>query len=194
QSRLPGFRYDGPRPEDYMTAAETADYLDRYARSFRAPLETGTNVLGVARSSGGYRVATDRGDWQSDAVVVATGHCDTPYVPAVSNDLPLDVLQVVPSVYKKPAQLPRGGGLIVGASSSGVQLAEEIHASGRPVTLAVGRHTRLPRVHRGRDIMWWLDASGILDETLDEVRDVAAARRQPSLQLIGRSVRDTLDL
>jgi putative flavoprotein involved in K+ transport len=84
--------------------------------------------------------------------------------------------------------------LVVGASASGVQLADEIHASGRPVTLAVGRHVRLPRVYRGRDIVWWLDALGVLDETAENVFDLAQARRQPSLQLVGRPDRATLDL
>jgi putative flavoprotein involved in K+ transport len=83
---------------------------------------------------------------------------------------------------------------VVGASASGVQLADEIHASGRPVTLAVGRHTRLPRVYRGRDILWWLEALGLLDETTDQVHDPAVSRRQPSLQLVGRPDRATLDL
>src|SRR5947209_3164118 len=84
--------------------------------------------------------------------------------------------------------------MIVGASASGVQLAEEIHRSGRPVTLAVGRHTRLPRAYRGRDILDWLDRIGVLGERADNVRDLARARRQPSLQLIGSPERRDLDL
>jgi putative flavoprotein involved in K+ transport len=84
--------------------------------------------------------------------------------------------------------------LVVGASATGVQLADEIHASGRPVTLAVGRHTRLPRVYRGRDVLWWLDAMGVLDETTDEAFDLETSRSQPSLQLVGRPDRVTLDL
>jgi len=99
--------------------------------------------------------------------------------------LPRDVVQVVPARYRNPRELPEGGVLVVGASATGVQLADELQASGRPVTLAVGRHTRLPRTYRGRDIMWWLDAAGFLDETAEEVRDLLAARRQPSLQLVG---------
>jgi len=82
----------------------------------------------------------------------------------------------------------------VGASSSGVQLADEIHASGRPVTLAVGRHTRLPRRYRGRDILWWFDAMGIFSEAADQVYDLEISRRQPSLQLVGRPDHASLDL
>jgi putative flavoprotein involved in K+ transport len=82
----------------------------------------------------------------------------------------------------------------VGAAASGIQLAEEIHRSGRPVTLAVGRHTRLPRLYRGKDILWWFDRIGIFDETLDQVHDAERSRGQPSLQLVGRPDRSSLDL
>jgi putative flavoprotein involved in K+ transport len=194
QSRLPGFRYDGPDPDGYMSADEVVGTLDRYARSFRSPVEEGTTVLAVERAGEGYRVATDRGAWEAPSVVVATGHCDRPFVPAVAQGLPADVVQVVPSRYRNPGELPAGGVLVVGASATGVQLADEIHASGRPVTLAVGRHTRLPRVYRGRDILWWLDAMGVLDESTEEVFDLAVSRSQPSLQLVGRPDRATLDL
>jgi putative flavoprotein involved in K+ transport len=195
QSRLPGFRYDGPDPDGYMTAPEVIGYLDRYARSFDAPIEEGTSVLSVERAAGGYRVTTDEwGAWEAPSVVIATGHCDTPFVPDVARLLPSGVEQVVPSHYRNPDQLPAGGVLVVGASATGVQLADEIHASGRPVTLAVGRHTRLPRVYRGRDILWWLDAMGVFDESTDEVFDLAVSRAQPSLQLVGRPDRRTLDL
>jgi putative flavoprotein involved in K+ transport len=194
QSRLPGFRYDGADPDGYMAVGEVIDYLDRYAHSFRAPVEESTAVRAVEAAGGGYRVTTDRGTWEAPSVVVATGHCDTPFVPPVARHLPEDVVQVVPSRYRNPRQLPEGGVLVVGASATGVQLADEIHASGRPVTLAVGRHTRLPRVYRGRDILWWLDAMGVFDEPADEVFDLAISRGQPSLQLVGRPDRATLDL
>jgi putative flavoprotein involved in K+ transport len=194
QSRLPGFRYRGPDPDGYMTMPEVAEFLERYARSFDAPLEPGTTVLGVDRRGAGYVVTTDRGDWLAASVVIATGHCDTPFVPAIARGLAADVLQLVPTRYRNPGELPAGGVLVVGASASGAQLADEIHASGRPVTLAVGRHTRLPRVYRGRDILWWLDAMGVLDEAVEDVFDAAVSREQPSLQLVGRLDRATLDL
>jgi len=194
QTRLPGFRYRGPDPDGYMQMGEVVDFLERYARSFAAPVEEGTTVLAVEPADGGYRVATDRGDWTAPSVVVATGHCDTPVVPAFAGGLPDDVVQVVPTRYRNPGHLPAGGVLVVGASASGVQLADEIHASGRPVTLAVGRHTRLPRVYRGRDILWWLDAMGVFDESVEDVFDPKISRSQPSLQLVGRPDRATLDL
>jgi putative flavoprotein involved in K+ transport len=151
-------------------------------------------VLAVEPVGAGYRVTTEWGVWEAPSVVIATGHCDTPIVPGLARQLPGDIVQVVPSRYRHPRELPEGGVLVVGASATGVQLADEIHASGRPVTLAVGRHTRLPRVYRGRDILWWFDAMGIFDETVDEVFDLGASRNQPSLQLVGRPDRATLDL
>ena len=87
-----------------------------------------------------------------------------------------------------------GGVLVVGASATGIQLADEIHRSGRPVTLAVGEHVRAPRTYRGRDIQWWMDAAGVLDERYDEVDDIDRARNVPSLQLVGSPERDILDL
>ena len=99
--------------------------------------------------------------------------------------LPPEVLSVPAIDYRNPAQLPDGGVLVVGASASGVQIAEEVHRSGRPVTVAVGEHVRVPRRYRGRDILWWLDAAGILDERADEMDDLVRARNLPSMQLVG---------
>ena len=185
QTRLPGFRYDGPEPDGFMSASQVAAFLDRYAASFAAPVEADTTVVNVDMVGALFRVRTNRGIWLARNVVVATGHSDLPYVPSLAERLSLRLVQVVPTQYRNPHRLPRGGVLVVGASATGVQLADEIHASGRPVTLAVGRHLRLPRTYRGRDIMWWLDAMGVFDETSDDVFNVAASRTQPSLQLAG---------
>ncbi len=194
QSRLPGWSYRGERPDGFMTRLEVVEYLDGYARSFAAPVESQVTVTAVERDRAGFRVTTDRGVWIAAAVVVATGHCDVPFVPPVAAGLPHDVAQVVPARYRSPDQLPPGGVLVIGASATGVQLAAEIQRSGRQVTLAVGKHVRMPRRYRGRDIQWWLDAAGILDERWDAVPDLEAARRQPSLQLVGTADHRTLDL
>ena len=108
--------------------------------------------------------------------------------------LATSILQVSPTHYWEPAQIPDGGVLVVGASSTGAQLAEEIHASGRPVTLSVGDHTRAPRRYRGRDIYAWMETAGILDDPALEGGNLDAARRQPSLQLVGRPDHRDLDL
>jgi putative flavoprotein involved in K+ transport len=96
--------------------------------------------------------------------------------------------------YRNPDQLPQGGVLIVGASATGVQLADEVHRSGRPVTLSVGEHVRLPRTYRGRDVLWWMNASGIWNQRYDEIDDLTRARKLPSPQLVGTPERRTLDL
>ena len=96
--------------------------------------------------------------------------------------------------YRHPDQLPDGGVLVVGASATGLQLAEEICRSGRRVTLSVGEHVRLPRTYRGRDVLWWMDASGVWNERYDEIDDLTRARRLPSPQLVGTPERATLDL
>jgi putative flavoprotein involved in K+ transport len=194
QARLPGFSYEGPDADGFMTRSEVIAYLDAYARSFAAPVESGVTVTAVERDGDRYRVATDRGVWSAAGVVVATGHCDRPAVPALAAGLPDDVVQVVPTRYRNPGELPPGGALVVGASATGLQLAAEIHRSGRPVTLAVGRHVRLPRTYRGRDVMWWLDRAGVLADGAADVADLEAARRQPSLQLVGSPERRALDL
>lgn len=194
QSRLPGFRYTGPDPDGFMTMPEITSYLERYARSFAAPVQGETTVLAVERRGAGFDVTTDQGSWHAPNVVVATGYCDLPLVPDAARHLAGDVLQLVPGDYRCPARLPDGGVLVVGASSSGIQLADEIQQSGRSVTLAVGRHMRLPRHYRGRDILWWLDAMGLFDERVDEVYDAEISRNQPSLQLVGRPDHATLDL
>jgi putative flavoprotein involved in K+ transport len=104
------------------------------------------------------------------------------------------IAQISPADYREPGQLPDGGVLVTGASSTGVQLAEEIHASGRPVVLAVGGHTRVPRRYRGRDIYAWMETAGILDDPIIEGGNLDAARRQPSLQLVGRPDNQDLNL
>jgi len=185
-ARLPGYAYRGPDPDGYMSRAEVIAYLERYARSFAAPVERETRVRSVTSSDDRYRVETDRGTWLARNVVVATGACDTPFVPGFAAALDPDIVQVTTRDYCGPDGLPAGGVLIVGASATGVQLADEIRQSGREVTLAVGRHNRLPREYRGRDVLWWLDRTGILDRPINELQDPDAGRSEPSLQLVGR--------
>jgi putative flavoprotein involved in K+ transport len=193
-TRLPGFEYDGDDGDGYMSARELIGSLERYAVSSEAPVVTDTEVQSVERSVNGFRVATNRGIWSASFVVVATGYCDRPAVPAVSRSLSPSVRQMVPTDYRRPEQLPAGGVLIVGASSTGVQLADEIQRSGRQVTLAVGRHTRLPRRYRGHDIFSWLDRLGVLSQSADAVHNIERSRHRPSLQLVGRPDHSSLDL
>lgn len=194
QSRLPGFSYEGPDPDGFMSMPEIIRYLDAYAAASAAPVELSTTVLSVTAEAGGYRVATDRGDWVCDHVVVASGACNIANVPALAAGLQNSITQLTPFRYRGPGQLPPGGVLVVGASATGVQLAAEIRASGREVTLAAGEHIRMPRHYRGRDIQWWMEQAGIHAATVEETDDIERARRVPSLQLVGSSARQFLDL
>ncbi len=194
QSRLPGYGYEGDDPDGYRTMPEVIEFIDAYARVISAPVEARTRVTSVRATDAGYLVATNRGDWHCRTVVLATGACNIPSVPALAGAVPAGIATLSAMAYRNPAQLDDGGVLVVGASATGTQLALEIHRSGRPVTMAVGEHIRAPRVYRGHDLEWWMDAAGVLDERYDEIEDIQRARRVPSLQLTGSTDRATLDL
>jgi putative flavoprotein involved in K+ transport len=193
-SRLPGLRYEGPDPDGYMTMGEVIAFIERFAAVSGAPVRTGTAVTSVRRTDDGYHVTTSGGEIRCRAVVIASGACNQPSVPRFAGQVPASVEQLTPFDYRDPAKLPDGGVLVVGASATGVQLAAELRQSGRPVTLSVGEHTRLPRTYRGRDVLWWMDASGVWDQGYDEIDDLTRARRLPSPQLVGTPDRRTLDL
>jgi putative flavoprotein involved in K+ transport len=151
-------------------------------------------VVSVSGDYYEYLVHTDRGDWRCRTVVLASGACNIARVPAFAGRLSSSVTQLTAQRYRNPAQLDPGGVLVVGASSSGVQIAAELQRSGRSVMLSVGEHIRVPRYYRGRDIEWWMDTIGLQDERYDEIDDIGRARRVPSLQLVGTPDRSTLDL
>src|SRR6201999_3718779 len=176
QSRLPGLRYDGADPDGYMTMAEVTEFIDRFAKVSRAPVRTGVNVTSVRRAGDGYHVTTGDGEIACRTVVIASGAGNRPSVAPFSAAVPEPVAQLTPFGYRDPGQLPDGGVLVVGASATGVQLAAEIKRSGRPVTLAAGEQVRLPRSYRGRDIFWWMQATGLLAERYDQVDDLTRAR------------------
>jgi putative flavoprotein involved in K+ transport len=194
QCRLPGLRYEGEDPDGYMTTGEVTELIERFAKVARAPVRTGVNVTSVRRTDDGYNVTTTDGEIRCRTVVIASGACNQPSVPQLKDTVPASVGQLTPFGYRDPAMLPEGGVLVVGASATGVQLAAELQRSGRPVTLSVGEHVRLPRTYRGRDVLWWMDASGVWDQRYDEVDDLTRARRLPSPQLTGTPERATLDL
>jgi putative flavoprotein involved in K+ transport len=194
QARLPGYQYEGGDPDGFMTMPEVVAFIARYAQVSVAPVRTGTTVTSIDRSEDGYRVATTQGEWRCRTVVLASGACNAASVPAVHQAVPSSVTCVTALEYRNPNQLPEGGVLVVGASATGVQLADEIRRSGRPVTLSVGEHVRLPRMYRGRDVLWWMERSGVWNQRYDEIDDVTRARRLPSPQLVGTTERSTLDL
>ncbi|MGE3620011.1 MAG: NAD(P)-binding domain-containing protein [Acidimicrobiia bacterium] len=194
QTRLPGAAYDGDDPDGFMAVPELVGFLERYAAGSQAPIRTGVEVTSVGPGEAGYRVVTTAGTWDATAVVLATGPFNVPRVPGLAATLPPSIDQVTPRDYKRPEQLRPGRVLVVGASATGVQIAGEVQRAGREVTIAVGEHVRLPRTYRDRDVMWWLDRLGRLDERYDQVDDLVRARRVPSPQLVGTPDRSTLDL
>jgi putative flavoprotein involved in K+ transport len=194
QTRLPGQRYEGAVPDGFMSVREVVEFITGYADGANAPVRTGTPVSSVRVDDRGFEVETPHDVWRADAVVLATGACNSPVVPAAAAGVPPSVTTLTPMTYRGSDQLPDGGVLVVGGSATGCQLADEIHRSGRPVTLSVGEHVRVPRTYRGRDIFWWMEMAGVLDERYDEVDDITRARHVPSPQLIGTPERSTLDL
>jgi putative flavoprotein involved in K+ transport len=194
QSRLPGYRYDGSDADGYMAMSEVVAFLSRFASVSNAPVRTGTTVTSLKQADGGFQVTTDQGEIRCRSVVIASGACNLPSVPALRHGIPTSIAQFTAFDYGNPSRLPDGRVLVVGASATGVQLADEIHRSGRPVTLSVGEHVRLPRTYRGRDVLWWMDASGVWNQRYDEIDDLARARGLPSPQLVGTPQRTTLDL
>ena len=187
-TRLPGHTYSGDDPDGYLDMPQVIRLLEDYATG--APVLTGVTVTSVHSYGQGYLVHTDRGVWQARTVVVATGASAVPVRPAVP--LPPGIPAVTAADYRNPGQLPDGGVLVVGGSASGIQIADELARSGRSVTLAVGEHVRLPRTYRGRDILWWMDASGLFDQRWDTLPDLGRVRNLPSMQLVGAP--RTLDL
>ena len=194
QSRLPDYRYDGGDPDGFMSMPDVVQFISRYAGFIGAPVREQTAVSSVRRDADGYRVMTTQREWRCRAVVMASGANGIANVPALAGALPATLRRLTAKEYRRPDQLDDDGVLIVGASATGVQLADEIARSGRRVTLAAGEHIRLPRTYRGRDIQWWMDTAGILDQRIDAVDDPVRARRIPSPQLVGTPARQTLDL
>lgn len=194
QTRLPGHRYEGDDPDGYMSVDDVVSFVQRYAELTSAPVRTGTTVTSVRPDDHGYEVVTDQGVFRCRTLVIASGACNLPSVPALREAVPASVPTFTTHDYRNPQQLPEGGVLVVGASATGVQLADEIQRSGRRVILSVGEHVRLPRTYRGRDILWWMEKSGVWNQRYDEIDDLTRARNLPSPQLVGSPQRATLDL
>ena len=194
QSRLPGFKDEGGDADGFRTLPETIAFLERYARLVSPPLKTHCRVSAVRRAPDGYEVVTAQGTWHCKAVVLATGGFNIAQRPKLSELVPAGVAQLTPVQYRDPESLQQGGVLVVGAAATGAQLADEIQRSGRPVTLAAGEHVRATRTYRGKDMQWWMDATGLNDERYDEVENLTRARSLPSFQLAGYPDRRNVDL
>ena len=192
-NRLPGD--NAPLdPDGYLTAGELVARLEQYPLQSDAPILEHTTVTSLRSTTAGFTIDTDRGRWSCRAAVIATGANSQPSLPGPAALLPARIDQLHSLHYRNPDRVGPGGVLVVGASSSGVQIADELHRAGRSVTIAVGDHVRLPRTYRGRDIYWWMHGIGLLDERYDSIPDLARARQLPSAQLIGTPEQRSLDL
>lgn len=159
--RLPGMEFADFDPNAFPSKERVADYLVAYADMINAPIRCGVEVREVRRNVGrpGFRVETSDGVIEADSVVAATGSFQIPVIPDL---VPADVeiTQIHSSAYRNPDQLPEGAVLVVGAGSSGAQIADELLLSGKSVYLSVGPHDLPPRSYRGRDFVWWLGVLG----------------------------------
>ncbi len=159
--RFPGMTYPGTAPEDFPGKESVADYFAAYAEKIAAPIRCGVEVKRVTKNTGrsGFRAETSDGVIEAQYVVAATGPFQRPVMPAVVPDS-AGVVQMHSNAYRNPGQLPEGAVLVVGAGSSGAQIADELLRAGRRVYLSVGPHGRPPRSYRGRDFCWWLGVLG----------------------------------
>jgi putative flavoprotein involved in K+ transport len=162
--RFPGMEFPDIDPDGFAPKEKVADYFVAYARQIAAPIRCGVEVKLVQRNAGrpGFRIETSHGPIEANNVVAATGPFQRPILPAfVPGEAGL--FQIHSSAYRNPGQLPAGAVLVVGAGSSGVQIADELLRAGRRVYLSVGPHDRPPRAYRGRDFCWWLGVLGKWD-------------------------------
>ena len=166
--RLPEFAFPHRDPDGFSATADIIAFIEDYAAFVAPPIRCGVEVSRLRRDAGGFRAEIAGGNIAARNVVIATGPYQRPLRPALLDEHP-GLFQVHASSYKNPAQLPEGAVLVVGAGASGAQIAEELMRAGRRVFLSVGRHNRLPRRYRGRDLFWWLAEMGI-DQTPVEQR------------------------
>jgi len=194
--RLPGFPYRGTEPDGFMQRTEIVHHFEQYAASFAAPIAYGKQVVAVdtATKDGQYAVSVADGtSYLTRNVVVATGSYQFPRPNAISRSLPAQIVQMHSSSYRNPSELPFGAVLVVGSADTGCQIAEELHESGRKVYLCVGRARRLPRRYRGKDFMFWVEALGVPDRTIDQL-DLPSARYAANAQATGKNGGHTLNL
>ncbi|MFM0500580.1 flavin-containing monooxygenase [Paraburkholderia caffeinilytica] len=162
--RFPGMEFDDLDPDAFAPKERVADYFEAYARKFNAPIRTGVEATKVVRNTGrpGFTIETTKGVIEANRVVVTTGPFQRPVIPPIAPETG-KLTQIHSADYRNPGQLPAGAVLVVGAGSSGVQIADELQRAGKKVYLSVGPHDRPPRAYRGRDFCWWLGVLGEWD-------------------------------
>lgn len=177
--RFPTLTFDGCDPDSFATKDRIVEYFETFAQQINAPIRCGVEVKKLTKKAdgSGFVAETSAGVIEAKNVVAATGPFQKPIIPTVVPDS-AGVMQVHSAQYRNPGQLPEGAVLVVGAGSSGAQIADELHRAGRKVYLSVGPHDRPPRAYRGKDFVWWLGALGQWD----------AKTREPGMEHVTISV------
>jgi putative flavoprotein involved in K+ transport len=170
---LPNGGYEGDDPDGYMPRDDIVRSFERYADATAAPVRSGVEVTGARRTDEGFELTTSEGPVRSRVLVAATGAFQRPFRPQGLDGLPGATVVLDATSYRNPADVPEGGVLVVGCGQTGAQLAEELHEAGRDVVLSCGRAPWMPRRMGGRDLVWWLHASGFLDVPLAALPDRA---------------------
>lgn len=167
--RFPGQTFADTGPDGFVPKERVADYFAEYAQRFNAPVRCGVEVKSVRRNTGkpGFIIDTSDGLIEARRVVAATGPFQKPIIPPIAA-AETSLVQLHSAHYRNPQQLPEGGVLVVGAGSSGVQIADELNRAGKSVWLSVGPHDRPPRSYRQRDFCWWLGVLGLWDKAASE--------------------------
>lgn len=197
--RLPGYAYDGPEPDGFMTRDEVVAWLDGYVRSFDPPVRSHTRVIETRERAGGgfvLELETPEGaeTLEADHVVVATGGYHQPIEPAYARAIDSSVTQLHSQQYMNADRLPEGAVLVVGSGQSGTQIAEDLHLEGRQVHLALGNAPRVARTYRGRDCMTWLADMGLYDTPVQQYPGGLAAREKTNHYVTGRDGGRDIDL
>ena len=167
--RMPGAPYQGDDPDAFMTKDEIVTYFESYIKRFKLPITYGVCVTGVKPDKNGYRVFTNKGDYEAKHVVIAVGIYQQPRMPSCYKKFPTEIQQIHSCEYKNPDLLPPGAVLVVGSGQSGSQIAEELYQSGRKVFLSVGKAGRVPRRYRGLDAARWMEKLGYFKRLVSEL-------------------------
>ena len=195
QCTLPDYPYTGNDPDGFMLKDEIVAYLEGFARKVDPPIHEGVTVTKITRAPDGiFRVATTKGEWTTDHVVMAISGYHVPAIPRVGERFPLDLFQMHSQAYRNPEQIPDGEVLIVGTGQSGCQIAEDLHWAGRKVHIAVGDAPRSPRKYRGKDTIKWLDEMGYYEMTVDTHPLGTEVRKKANHYFTGRNGGHEIDL
>lgn len=191
--RMPGAEYSGDDPDGFTPRDRVVQYFERYAEQFKVPVRFNTRATNIVKTGAGFRVETTQGNFDAANVVIATGSFQNAKLPAYRANIPATVRQLHTGEYRNPDALPPGAILVAGTGQSGCQIAEELYQSGRTVYLSTGTAPRAPRRYRGKDIVYWLNATGFFDQTVDQLPS-PRAKYASNPQVTGKDGGHTLDL